>query len=524
MALAKKGQLGSAEQFLRQALLLLPAEASFTDRLARLILTQNRPTDALAAIDESDLTNANHTPELLLLRAQILLKLKRWSEAILAFNAAIQAIPENGSAELGLAVALGESGHANAAADAARRAIAKRADSSGARYVLGRALLASGQFDEAESEFRKALCRSPDDHGTRTALAKLLWMQTGNSERAINELNAGLRASPGAVELRTAKAKLLAAAGDVEKAMAELELGLKHAPNDAHLRVATAQIAIHTHPIRAFAHAKRAIEVAPRQPDALAIYGDALFAIGRIGEAASFAMRMLERDPDDNHATALLDSAWRALNDPRRHALCDHTRLVKASLLDTPPGWSSLSDYLQDLARSLHQSHRLNGHPIEQTLREGTQIDHTLACARDPVVHAFEQAIDGPIRRYMEALGDGADPFRRRNTGRYALKGLWSVRLRPHGHHLNHFHGLGWLSSACYIELPQSLGRKNGEGWLKFGEPAFGDRVDLGAEYFVKPQEGLLVLFPSSMWHGTVPFTGEPSDRRLTMAFDVVPA
>ena len=43
-----------------------------------------------------------------------------------------------------------------------------------------------------------------------------------------------------------------------------------------------------------------------------------------------------------------------------------------------------------------------------------------------------------------------------------------------------------------------------------------------GPEHFVEPAAGMLVLFPSYMWHGTVPFaTGAP---RLTAAFDVVPA
>jgi hypothetical protein len=32
----------------------------------------------------------------------------------------------------------------------------------------------------------------------------------------------------------------------------------------------------------------------------------------------------------------------------------------------------------------------------------------------------------------------------------------------------------------------------------------------------------MLVLFPSYFWHGTVPFASD--QRRLTLAFDVVPA
>ena len=42
------------------------------------------------------------------------------------------------------------------------------------------------------------------------------------------------------------------------------------------------------------------------------------------------------------------------------------------------------------------------------------------------------------------------------------------------------------------------------------------------AEYFVEPAPGKLVLFPSYMWHGTIPFT-DPSTR-LSVAFDLAPA
>jgi len=133
------------------------------------------------------------------------------------------------------------------------------------------------------------------------------------------------------------------------------------------------------------------------------------------------------------------------------------------------------------------------------------------------------QLIDGPITRYLRMLGSGTDTFRRRNHGGYRFNGTWSVLLRPHGHHSNHYHGQGWISSACYIDLPASLGRRDGEGWIKFGEPVMPTRPPLPAEYFVKPEPGLLVLFPSWMWHGTVPFSGAPDAARLTVAFDIVP-
>jgi hypothetical protein len=39
---------------------------------------------------------------------------------------------------------------------------------------------------------------------------------------------------------------------------------------------------------------------------------------------------------------------------------------------------------------------------------------------------------------------------------------------------------------------------------------------------WVRPEEGLLVLFPSYTWHGTEAFSSDAV--RMSVAFDVVPA
>ncbi len=75
-------------------------------------------------------------------------------------------------------------------------------------------------------------------------------------------------------------------------------------------------------------------------------------------------------------------------------------------------------------------------------------------------------------------------------------------------------------------QLPPSIGvgttDNDRAGWLRFGRPAIKTEPPLAADHFVKPEPGLLVLFPAYMWHGVEPFE---SDRaRLSVAFDVVPA
>ena len=60
------------------------------------------------------------------------------------------------------------------------------------------------------------------------------------------------------------------------------------------------------------------------------------------------------------------------------------------------------------------------------------------------------------------------------------------------------------------------------QGWLTFGETG----LKLGAreriDRKVRPEPGLLVLFPSYFYHGTIPFADQR--HRTTIAFDIVPA
>ncbi|HEV2043240.1 MAG TPA: putative 2OG-Fe(II) oxygenase [Sphingomicrobium sp.] len=46
--------------------------------------------------------------------------------------------------------------------------------------------------------------------------------------------------------------------------------------------------------------------------------------------------------------------------------------------------------------------------------------------------------------------------------------------------------------------------------------------LDLDARRVVEPRPGRLVLFPSYLWHGTIPFAAGAGDR-LTAAFDFQP-
>jgi hypothetical protein len=89
------------------------------------------------------------------------------------------------------------------------------------------------------------------------------------------------------------------------------------------------------------------------------------------------------------------------------------------------------------------------------------------------------------------------------------------------GFHVNHVHPEGWISSAFYVSVPDDLQVADHQGWLQLGAPRY-PVPGIAPERYVQPSDGRLVLFPSYLWHGTVPF--ESPAARLTIAFDAVPA
>lgn len=429
----------------------------------------------------------------------------------------VQARPQSIPARHNLASTLGDLGLAAEAEAACRGAFAIGGDAPETWLVLARALQTQNRFDEAEDAYRQAVARRPTYADALRDLSQLIWMRHADLEAALAPLDAAILTTPGDPSLRRLKARLLEYAGQAQRGYACLIADELDGPGE----LVAAQLILPFDAALALRHADRAAALAQRPvPAVMVTQAECYLALGQAPAALTHIDVLRQIEPLNQHVLAVQATAWRMTGDPRYRQLYDYDAFVRGYQLDTPPGWPSLEAYLADLAHALNALHRLEAHPVGQSLRGGSQTTASLAQSRDPAIQAFFQAIDRPIRDYMAAVGQGDDPLRSRNTGRYQVGGSWSVRLKPHGFHADHIHSDGWLSSACHIELPPSVSDGGREGWLRFGAPP--GLPDLPAERHVQPRPGTLVLFPSYMWHGTQPFGGEQS--RLTLAFDVVPA
>ena len=514
------GRAPEMEKAMRAALALDRRHPAAAAGLAQLLNVLGRPEEALQVTTPAAAA-ANSPARVLEVHGSTLKRLDRWPEALECFRRA--ATSDSVNAKVEYAAMLREMGRDEEAAQVAQQALALGRNHPGAWSMIGRILQDQGRLDEAEAAYRQAVALAPFEFMLHHTLAELLWARTADPELTAAPLVQALRqsATPPLVALR---AKLYNRAGRPDAAYAMLADAVRQVPTEPVLLSAVASAAMFAGDVdAAVGYAERSVAVNGGAAVAQTLLAETCLAAGQGDRAAAILDELLKAQPQDQKLLALLWIARRLTHDPRYHELYDYETMVGVYELPTPKGWSNLPAYLADLAAVLKGLHVMRSDPLDQSLRNGTQTEQNLALSTDPVVAAFFETVMTPIREHAEKLGRGRDPLRARNAAKQLIKAGWSAKLQPGGFHANHLHPQGWLSSAFYVELPGAVDRDDGrrEGWLKMGEPGLVTRPALQPEHYVKPAPGRLVLFPSYMWHGTVPFSGEES--RLTVAFDVVP-
>ncbi|WP_114952767.1 putative 2OG-Fe(II) oxygenase [Sphingosinicella terrae] len=396
------------------------------------------------------------------------------------------------------------------AIDAFEHAHALAPDDGGIRQGLAAALFAEGRLDDAIRMLEAQLGAEPGWMEGHATLARLRWMR-GERDSFVASYETALVRDPGNLALWRALVETLMHAELYEPALAAVgraRAGMgDHPMLDALETVSLAEKGETDAADGAFAR------LGPIEHVTMATrYMRHLLRAGRPVEAAAFAEPWIARDPG-HLLVPYLSAAWRLTGDRRWAWLEGDPRFVGVyDIGDRLPSLDALAVRLRGLHLALH-------HPLEQSLRGGTQTDGPLFSRIEPEIRALRDIIVETVERHVAQLPSPrpGHPLLIARRAPIGFAGSWSVRLTGEGFHINHVHPAGWISSAFYVALPDGLGGDEHAGWLTLGEA-----TELGLELppirLIEPKPGRLVLFPSTMWHGTRPF---PAGERLTVAFDV---
>jgi tetratricopeptide (TPR) repeat protein len=268
----------------------------------------------------------------------------------------------------------------------------------------------------------------------------------------------------------------------------------------------------------------RAIELQPNDINLILSNVRHLIKIGNVDLANQQIGKVIQLDPNHQTAWGYQGSIWRVMGDSREDWLHGYDKYIQSCDIDIPDAFSSIDDFcraLEAILRPLHVSQR---EPMNQSLRQGSQTSGNLFGFKDPMIVELKKALRSSILAETKKLPDDlTHPFLRRKSEIIRFVGAWSVLLKESGHHINHLHSQGWLSSAFYIVLPHSVEKEtpDHEGWIQFGQPPLDLGLGLEPRSYIKPQVGRFALFPSYTWHGTVPFV--EGTERITIGYDVVP-
>jgi len=450
---------------------------------------------------------------------RLLIELQRWEDAVPVYEELMRSAGddplvrfEHASVQLGL----GNDAEAEASFDALINAGNDRPE---IRLMRARARLELGRIDAGLEDLRNAHTREPGNDSLK-ALAATLWMR-GESDAFDSLLDQALK-NP---ELAVAAADMLRQSGQPERAIAAINVARESQPfpteasevlTQAYLDLDDADAAEQT--------ARDSLTADPDNPGIKVRLISALLMQGKADAALELIRPMRRSEPNAQHWIAYEATALRLLGDKKYDELVDLDRFVRCYTLPVPNGFDSLDVFNQAFLQALDRWHHYAHHPLYQSLRDGSQTSRELTRIDDPVVRAYIDALDAPIRDYMQFVGTSkAHPLTARNTGEYRFAGSWSVRLHGGGRHVNHVHPEGWISSAYYLAVPDEVRDKTSKtGWIKFGEPPFRSTPPTPPQKWVQPSAGLLVLFPSYLWHGTEPIND--GSVRVTAPFDVVPA
>ncbi len=188
-----------------------------------------------------------------------------------------------------------------------------------------------------------------------------------------------------------------------------------------------------------------------------------------------------------------------------------------------PQGWDTLDAFNQALAEEIHH------HPDIRYNRYGSASAHTWridqpALQRSRLFPLLQQMIAREVEAYVDRLPDRGHPFVE-NRPEAAILRNWCVITEGDGHETWHVHQNGWLSGVYYIHVQDHIANGTGnEGCIAFGLPEdiVGEvNAQAFGEVLCRPHTGLMMIFPSHVYHRTYPHHG--AGRRICYAFDILP-
>lgn len=379
----------------------------------------------------------------------------------------------------------------------------------------------AGRLQDAETLYRGAIASNPAEVDALRLLG-VLRFQRGDGVEAEKWLNEALRVAPAYAKTHDNLGFVLSGLGRNTEALTALRRAVEIEPGNTSFLFNLANLLINLQ------SSEEAIEILGRlvAVDSSHIAGRQLMATTLLKKGdGRGALRHLDACTRHGAASAGTHGhraiALAQLGDAEAlNYLVDFDRLIRPAHIGDQHGFTSLWEFNRALA----------AHVIEnETLREDVTTVHGLDTGEildsgNPASAALKRFIYSQIEARLQDLPEAAHPFTASAPRNWRTMS-WGVKMWREGYQVSHIHSKAWLSGVYYVQLPEVVGANQvgNEGWIEFGRGP--DHLYASAECpvrLIRPVEGMMLSFPSYMWHRTISFEGVR--ERISIAFDVIAA
>ena len=203
---------------------------------------------------------------------------------------------------------------------------------------------------------------------------------------------------------------------------------------------------------------------------------------------------------------------------PLNNSFCSNPLdYVVTTKLSTEEG---LTQELIDKIVAYHKG-SLNDYKNQALLKNGKQSSGNIFLLQHDFIQTLEKIILNKVEAYRQMFQSHEQGFIKEWPDKYFIYG-WLVSITSGGNLDSHIHKEGWLSGSLYFNVPKKVGSQDGNiGFSLHGANYPADGKNYPGK-IVEVEKRDLCMFPSSVFHYTVPFDSD--QERISFAFDVMPA
>lgn len=384
-------------------------------------------------------------------------------------------------------------------------------------YNRGNLLQLLGREEDALAAYNRAVTLEPTNLAAHRELNLLLY-KLGRDAEFLRSYDDAIGVMPDKASLHLSKAQMQLIGGDYEAAEASLQPARAIEPENPGVLDLAAQVKsrMGAYPDAIAIH-DEAVKFSGDNPVVLSNYADTLLRAGEPAKARETMEKVLAVAPDNQGMIALWLTALRAMGAPEAEALNDTENLVQVFELAAPEGFADMASFNRATDDYFVPAHRGTREFPAHPLRGGTRSVDVIFGAGHELAERLRMRIDEAVNTYIANMKDDTEHklFARKGAG-FGYGQSWSSRSGQGGHHISHVHAGGWISGVYFV-----TSHEGDEGALVFGDPPFEAGIKNARTRTVQAKAGTLVLFPSYMWHGSLPL--KAAETRMTIAFDVLP-